>query len=171
VLKRWLLAIGLSFVATLFAYLTYGFTVRNIYVLLIVVQYAALFAAACAAHWGLRLYRLDSRFGDTLGIYSAVIIPIAPLLTLVSLPGVQRTTLPRSLAELYSRFSVLDDTLLSTVVAVLHPLVVAVALFVFGAFIARVSAHYRFEPCRTVRAIAFGVAVLAPLAAIVGPLW
>lgn len=172
-LKRWLISIVLSFVVTLFAYATYGFNRRNviIYVVLIAIQYAALFVMAGAAHLGLRVHGLRSRFAETLRLFSAVMIPIAPLLTLVSLPGVQRTTLPRTLADLYSRFSTLDDTALSTVVAVLHPIVVAAALFVFGVFIVRVIAHYGFEPRRAVRAIAFGVAVLAPLAAIVAPLW
>ena len=172
-LKRWLVSIVLSFAVTLFAFATYGFSRRNviIYVVLIAAQYAALFAMAGAAHMGLRVHGLSSRFAETLGVFSDVMIPIAPLLTLVSLPGVQRTTLPRTLADLYSRFSTLDNTALSTADAVLHPIVVAVALFVLGAFIVRVIAHYRFDARRAVRAVAFGVAVLAPLAAIVAPLW
>lgn len=110
------------FVATLFAYLTYGFTASNviIYVSLVVAQYAALLAVVCGAHWGLR----------------------------------------------YSRFSTLDDTALSMVVAVLHALVVAMALFVFGAFVVRISGHYGFDARRTVRAVGFGVAVLAAIAAL-----
>ncbi|MEK6371098.1 MAG: hypothetical protein AABO58_00195 [Acidobacteriota bacterium] len=148
--------------------MTYGFTARNviIYVSLVVAQYAALFAVVCAAHWGLRVYGLRSKFRETVNIYGIVVIPIAPLLTLVSLPGLQRTSLPETLSELYSRFSTLDDTALSMVVAVLHPLVVAMALFVFGAFVVRISGHYGFDARRTVRAIGFGVAVLTPIAAL-----
>jgi heme/copper-type cytochrome/quinol oxidase subunit 4 len=175
----WVVSIALSILLTSVAYYSYGFTARNIciYLSAVVSLYAALLALAYLLHCALRIYKLPSRWAESFCLYTLVIAPFAPFVTLVSLPGLHRlmtvpidrhTTLNAFLKQLWSMATVLDDAPATMVIAALHPFVVVTGLFSLATFIVLISDYYEVDERRAAHAVAFGVAIFAPV--IIAPL-
>ena len=164
-----------SIAVTFLAYASYGFTRANVigHLSTVVVQYVALLAWVWALHRVLRLYRIPSVFSDTFCLFTTVAVPVAPFVTLVALPGVQRALEVRAaiesigirdlLREGWLIASTLDDERITQFIAVLHPVVVLAGLIVLATFVVRAGEHYGADKRRTAHATGFGLAVGLPL--------
>ena len=170
----WVVSIALSILMSTLAYYSYGFTVRNvcIYLSAAVTLYAALVVLAYLLHRALLIYKLPSRFTETFYLFTLVIAPFAPFVTLVSLPGIHRlTTVPvdqhptltQFLKYTWSLATTLDGAPMTMVIAVLHPFVVVTGLFLLATFIVLIAGYYDVDERRTTHAVAFGLAVFPPL--------
>ena len=175
----WLAAIVLSMAITSLAYYTYGLTAENVtlHLAAVLAEYVTLVALGYAFHSALRIYGVSSSFAATFSIYTVLAAPLAPFVTLASIPGVQRALLLTSeigrykslpfidlTRELWFAFNTLDHGVVTIVIAAVHPVVVAAGfLVVLPTFAVMASEHYGVDEPRIVRAVALGLAIFLPL--------
>jgi hypothetical protein len=162
---KWLAAI----VVSLALYPLASVSLRT-HIVSVIVQYTALLIWAYALHRVLRAYSINSEARETFRLYTNAVAALAPFLTLIVLPNLHRALHLASLRDAWLLTQTIDDGPVAALIAVLHPIVVLVALFVPARIPVAVAERYRADLRRTICAVAFALGIVLPviLAALIG---
>jgi hypothetical protein len=155
---KWLAAVAVSL--ALFPLATVS---PRTHVALVLAQYATLLIWAFALHTVLRRRGIESEMKEIFRLYTNRVAPLAPFLTLIILPNVHRALQVRSLRDAWLLTQTIDNAPAATLIAVLHPMVVLVALFVLAAIPVAIAERYRADLRETIRAVAFALGIVLPV--------
>ncbi|HEX8153128.1 MAG TPA: hypothetical protein VF698_08395 [Thermoanaerobaculia bacterium] len=144
----------------------------------ILLQYVGLFLVAWCFHRALLMYGVRSNFVDTFVLQTIISAGLAPLFTLASLPAKLRMlTLVRAAPKVteWWVFDVLKRVFASpvrqgTVIEIADlaalPLLMLIVAVGLARLLPMLRDHYGADSWRLVRALSFGVGVLAPIPAV-----
>jgi len=173
----WFSSAFLSAVVSLPAYSFYGLKLENASFQLsfLTFQYAGLLVFSWFLHRAFLLYKIPSRYVDTLVIYSVVGAALAPLNFIATLPSTFRILGVISaakghkagplvaLGDVFREFNQPSNEVLTVIIAVVMPPVIAISMFAIGAMLRMFALHYSADEWRIVRSFAFAMMVLMPI--------
>jgi hypothetical protein len=176
----WGVAFAISLVLQLPMYKLFGIDIKDIHFHLpnIVGVLLIIFGGACFVHWSLRLHKIDSKFSDTVAIYTIIVGAFSPFVVVLSYPDnlkrlyavqhIKHANLPAHEAIVtYLRDMGPGDAYTDYIAAFCQPFI-GLASAIFLAMLANaLCLHYRAEKFRIVSSIGVGIAVFLPIVALI----
>jgi hypothetical protein len=176
----WGAAFAIALVMQLPMYKLFGIDIKDIHFHLpnIVGVLLIIFGGACFVHWSLRLHKIDSKFSDTVAIYTIIVGAFSPILVMLSYPDnlkklyavqhVKHANLPAKEAiATYLRDMGPGDSYTDYIAGFCQPFI-GLASAIFLAMLANaLCQHYGAEKFRVVSSIGVGIAVFLPIVGLI----
>jgi len=173
----WFSSAFLAMIVTLPAYSFYGLKLENasFQISMLMFQYFAFLFFSWFLHRGLKLYRIQSNYVDTLVLYTIVGAALAPLNALASLPGsmhilsviresrAAQTGPFVALGRVWISFNRPSSDILMIAVSIIAPPLIALSVVAIGVTIRLFATHYAVAEWDVARAFSCAMLVLMPV--------